>query len=87
MVARLGFVLTFSLIESKFLFHWQALKFWFCSHTTCNMHDANYLVLNLHVYSGFPASGKIMGTWKMKKTFSRPRKVMEFEKSPKNLEK
>ncbi len=50
MVARLSFVLTFSLIESKFLFHWQALKFWFCSHTTCNMHDANYLVLNLHVY-------------------------------------
>ncbi len=37
--------------------------------------------------TGFPASGKIMETWKMKKTFSRPGKVMEFGKSPKNLEK
>ncbi len=33
--------------------------------------------------SGFPASGKIMETWKMKKTFSRPGKIMEFEKSKK----
>ncbi len=30
---------------------------------------------------GFPASGKIMETWKMKKTFSRPGKIMEFEKN------
>ncbi len=37
--------------------------------------------------TGFPASEKIMETWKMKKTFSRPGKIMEFEKSPKNLEK
>ena len=37
--------------------------------------------------TGFPASGKIMETWEMKKTFSRPGKIMEFEKSPKNLEK
>ena len=42
--------------------------------------------LNKHE-TGFPASGKIMETWKMKKTFSRPGKIMEFEKSPKNLEK
>ncbi len=31
--------------------------------------------------TGFPASGKIMETWKMKKTFSRPGKITEFEKS------
>ncbi len=37
--------------------------------------------------AGFPASGKIMETWKMKNTFSRPGKIMEFGKSPKNLEK
>ncbi len=37
--------------------------------------------------AGFPASGKIMETLKMKKTFSGPGKIMEFEKSPKNLEK
>ncbi len=39
------------------------------------------------IYAGFPASEKIMETWKMKKTFSRPRKIMEFGKSPKNMEK
>ena len=34
--------------------------------------------------TGFPASGKIIETWKMKKkTFSRPGKIMEFEKSKK----
>ncbi len=37
--------------------------------------------------TGFPASGKIMETWKMKKPFSRPGKIMEFGKSRKNLEK
>ncbi len=28
-----------------------------------------------------------METWKMKKTFSKPGKIMELGKSPKNLEK
>ncbi len=38
--------------------------------------------------TGFPASGKIMETWKIKKKlFSRPGQIMEFEKIPKNLEK
>ncbi len=32
--------------------------------------------------TGFPASWKIMKTWKMKITFSRPGKIMEFEKKP-----
>ncbi len=43
--------------------------------------------VNICQGSTFPASGKIMETWKMKKTFSRPGKIMEFGKSPKNLEK
>ncbi len=43
--------------------------------------------VNAFNQTGFPASGKIMETWKMEHTFSRPGKIMEFEKSPKDLEK
>ena len=33
---------------------------------------------------GLPASGKIMKTWKMDNTFSKPGKIMEFEKNSRN---
>ena len=41
----------------------------------------------MHVWQGSQRPGKSWKTWKMKKAFSRPGKIMEFEKKAKIMEK